>query len=161
MTPTDFWDYAVAVYDRPGVAPDLLALQDQFQTDVNMILFCLWLGQHRQDIAPILAEALTISETWRMSIAPLRTARRALKAQLERRPDLVELRERIKACEREAERRQIGDLAALVTHTAVTAADARNCARHNLEQYVSAANIASALLGRAEVLRILDAAFAA
>jgi len=40
-----FWRYSLSVYSKDGVPAELIALQDTFDIDVNMALFCLWLGQ--------------------------------------------------------------------------------------------------------------------
>jgi uncharacterized protein (TIGR02444 family) len=42
--PTPFWDFSLAVYGRPGVAPACLALQQRHGADVNLLLFCAWFG---------------------------------------------------------------------------------------------------------------------
>ncbi len=41
---TPFWDFSLALYGRDGVAPACLILQDRHQIDVNILLFCIWLG---------------------------------------------------------------------------------------------------------------------
>lgn len=40
-----FWRYSLSVYSKDGVPAELIALQDTFDIDVNMALFCLWLGR--------------------------------------------------------------------------------------------------------------------
>ncbi len=40
-----FWRYSLAVYSKEGVPAELIALQDTFDIDVNVALFCLWLGR--------------------------------------------------------------------------------------------------------------------
>ncbi|MDX1486133.1 MAG: TIGR02444 family protein [Alphaproteobacteria bacterium] len=39
-----FWDFALDVYRREGVGAACLHLQDRHGVDVNVMLFCLWLG---------------------------------------------------------------------------------------------------------------------
>ena len=39
-----FWDFSLQVYGTGGVAPACLALQDRHGVDVNVLMFCLWLG---------------------------------------------------------------------------------------------------------------------
>ncbi|MEE9251196.1 MAG: TIGR02444 family protein, partial [Alphaproteobacteria bacterium] len=39
------WDFALAVYRREGVEEACLALQERHGIDVNVLLFCCWLGQ--------------------------------------------------------------------------------------------------------------------
>ena len=42
-----FWTFSLAVYAEPGVQAECLDLQDQDGIDVNMLLFCAWLGACR------------------------------------------------------------------------------------------------------------------
>ncbi len=39
-----FWDFSLKVYRAEGVGEACLVLQDRFGIDVNVMLFCLWLG---------------------------------------------------------------------------------------------------------------------
>ncbi|MFB3151067.1 MAG: TIGR02444 family protein, partial [Alphaproteobacteria bacterium] len=39
------WDFALVVYRRDGVAEACLALQESQGVDVNVLLFCCWLGE--------------------------------------------------------------------------------------------------------------------
>ncbi|HIC71302.1 MAG TPA: TIGR02444 family protein, partial [Alphaproteobacteria bacterium] len=38
------WDYSLAYYARDNVPQFLLALQDQYDLDVNLILLAIWAG---------------------------------------------------------------------------------------------------------------------
>lgn len=40
-----FWDFSLETYAQPGVAPACLALQERHRIDVNLLLFCCWLGR--------------------------------------------------------------------------------------------------------------------
>jgi uncharacterized protein (TIGR02444 family) len=73
-----FWDFSVAFYARPGVMPASLALQDQHGVDVNLALFCCWIGEKLD--AAALAEADARVAEWRAEVVqPLRAVRRWLK----------------------------------------------------------------------------------
>ena len=39
-----FWDFSVALYSKPGVGAACLGLQDRHEIDVNILMFCLWMG---------------------------------------------------------------------------------------------------------------------
>lgn len=39
-----FWRFSLDVYARDGVSPKCLRLQEEYQIDVNLILFGFWLG---------------------------------------------------------------------------------------------------------------------
>jgi uncharacterized protein (TIGR02444 family) len=75
------WDYAVALYAVPGVAPACLALQDRRGADVNLLLLACWLGATGRDPgAQRLAAARERGEAWQEELVrPLRQARRLLK----------------------------------------------------------------------------------
>jgi uncharacterized protein (TIGR02444 family) len=77
-----FWRFSLAVYGQAEVAKECLALQDALGLDVNILLFCAWLGTHsvalqRQDIEA----ALRAVAAWQDDVVrPLRTARQRAKA---------------------------------------------------------------------------------
>jgi uncharacterized protein (TIGR02444 family) len=39
-----FWDFSLAVYGTEGVPAACLGLQERYQIDVNLLLWCLWCG---------------------------------------------------------------------------------------------------------------------
>jgi uncharacterized protein (TIGR02444 family) len=109
------WRFSLAFYALPGVAPALIALQDQGGFDVNLILYALWLGHSgrgRLDGAGFAAAERAV-ETLRTEIVlPLRRLRRRLAADGE--ADLRRLRTAILKLELAAERavqRRLGAVA--------------------------------------------------
>lgn len=104
---TRFWDFSLAVYGRPGVAPACLALQDRHGLDVNLLLYCGWSGSRGRRLDARALEALDGRvAAWRDEVVlPLRAVRRWLKTQ-ETAPgeDPPALREEVKRLELEAER---------------------------------------------------------
>ena len=44
--PQNFWKFSLELYDREGVAAACLALQEEYQLDVNLLLFCYWHGSN-------------------------------------------------------------------------------------------------------------------
>lgn len=78
---TNLWDFAVSVYVHDPVQRVSLSLQDTLGADVNLILYCLWLGatgrgQIDGDNFATLSEAVSV---WhKQVIVPLRAARRQL-----------------------------------------------------------------------------------
>jgi uncharacterized protein (TIGR02444 family) len=101
----EFWRFSLALYGKPGVAPACLVLQDQYGRDVNLALYCCWVGlSGRGAMSP---EALAAADQeiapWRHNIVEhLRTARRAIKQQACDGSD--SLYAKAKAIELEAER---------------------------------------------------------
>lgn len=77
-----FWSFSLRVYGAPGVSEECLELQDKLGTDVNVLLYAVWLGAvrgitlRRGDLARIV-EVVAI---WSANVVhPLRNVRRAMK----------------------------------------------------------------------------------
>jgi uncharacterized protein (TIGR02444 family) len=78
----EFWRFSLAVYGKPGVAPACLLLQDQFGRDINLALYCCWLGasgRGRLTRAALAAADRTVAPWRHQVVEHLRTARRAIK----------------------------------------------------------------------------------
>lgn len=105
-----FWRFSLAVYAAPGVQPACLALQDGHGLDVNLALFCAWIGARRGIAltgAEIEAAGLLVAAWRETAVLPLRTLRRAIKAMpLPADPAIGTFRQRIAAAELEAEQLQ-------------------------------------------------------
>jgi uncharacterized protein (TIGR02444 family) len=100
-----FWRFSLALYARPGVAAACLVLQDQHGRDVNLALYCCWVGvsgRGRLDREALSAADRAI-EAWRRDVVEkFRAARRAVKASAA--PDSEGLYAKAKAVELESER---------------------------------------------------------
>lgn len=95
-----FWRFSLTVYERPGVADALIALQDRGSFDVNLILFALWLGISERGTlgSDALAAAEQVAATLRSEIVePLRRLRQKLRNHPDR--DVQRFREGVKALE--------------------------------------------------------------
>jgi uncharacterized protein (TIGR02444 family) len=113
-TAGEFWAFSLDFYGRPGVAESCLALQDGEGKDVNIVLWCLWVGWSRRGrlSAEHVAHAKAAVAPWRRDVVvPLRSVRRALKGSAV--PGAAALRNDIKAAELESERLQHAILASL------------------------------------------------
>jgi len=103
-----FWDFALSVYKSEGVPAACLNLQERHSLDVNMLLFCLWLGASGRGV---LAEEEVLSvmaatDRWHRTVVKgLRLVRRALKDGFEEAPEelRVQLRAQVQATEIDAE----------------------------------------------------------
>lgn len=76
-----FWRFSLAVYGEAEVAKECLGLQDDYGIDVNILLFCAWLGTQsvrltREDIE---ATSQAIAGWHDDIVRPLRTVRQRLK----------------------------------------------------------------------------------
>lgn len=102
-----FWKFSLAVYAQPGVAPECLALQSALNMDVNILLFCAWLGAERK----LLLNDKNFDATdacvrrWHETVVrPLRAVRQAMKPMPEMADEAVQgLRKDIAAVELRAE----------------------------------------------------------
>lgn len=92
-----FWAYSLSTYGRPGMAPHCLLMQDRFGLDVNMLLFCCWLGSLSRTLSVReMGEALDLAESWATPvIRPLRAVRRHLKPLAGDNPEIAALREEV------------------------------------------------------------------
>jgi uncharacterized protein (TIGR02444 family) len=106
------WRFSLALYARPGVARALVALQDRAGSDVNLVLFGLWLGavRGRRIDAAALASAVAAIAPLNAVVGELRALRRRLKEAAA--SDLAALRRQVAAAELAAERRVQHRLAA-------------------------------------------------
>ena len=66
----------MTIYGAPGVEAGCLELQDRFGADVNMALYCLWMGDALTSAG--LDAAIEAAEPMRVYIEPLRQMRRSL-----------------------------------------------------------------------------------
>jgi uncharacterized protein (TIGR02444 family) len=80
--PHPFWNFSLEIYAGEGVAEACLDLQERRGCDVNILLFCCWLGASGRPTltADRLRAILKVSDVWQAEIVrPLRTVRRLLK----------------------------------------------------------------------------------
>ncbi|HXY21912.1 MAG TPA: TIGR02444 family protein [Burkholderiaceae bacterium] len=79
--PNAFWRFSLATYRDPAAAAACLALQDRWGADVNLLLFCCWLGQDGRalDKRTLCAAMLGVDTLQAKIIRPLRQSRRALR----------------------------------------------------------------------------------
>jgi uncharacterized protein (TIGR02444 family) len=141
-----FWRFSLALYERPGVADALIALQDRGGCDVNLVLFVLWLGISGR--GPLggdtLATAERVAGTLRSEIVePLRRLRRNLRHHPDR--DVQRLREGVKALELAGEKLIQARLVRLAGNACAQtdAADRRAAAHSNLALYLGREGVRS------------------
>lgn len=149
------------MYRRPGVEQACLGLQDRLGADVNLVLFCCWLG--REIDAQELDRVLAAVAPWQRDVvAPLRAVRRTLKPRLEISGDPGEgaggLRQQIAASELEAEHREQAWLESRVRAVGPGEPNA-TAAIHNLKLYISRFADRPADADLAALFTILAAAF--
>jgi len=113
--PQKFWNFSLELYEAEGVAAACLELQDTYQLDVNLILFCFWHGSTYGEVDPeLLLDVIELSSEWRSHVVqPLRSARTWMKLSPNPNDQFDSLRERIKADELMAEKFQTEEIASL------------------------------------------------
>jgi len=116
------------------VANECLELQDLHGVNVNLLLFCAWIGTQAITLNRSDIEAATqIVAHWdAMVVRPLRSARQEMKAD----PDVATVRARVKAMEIEAEQIEQAMLFAHARRIRSTDADAHrgDAIAHNVNQ---------------------------
>lgn len=159
-----FWNFSLALYGRPGVAPACLSLQDRCGLDVNLLLFCCWsAAEGRMLPEPALRAAIAAAAPWQEAVLqPLRAVRRRLKSGLGAVPEVRSepLRRRLADLELEAERIEQQVLATVAGATAAGAPLARTGAV-NLGLYLRLCGVEPGPAERAALAAILAAAFPA
>jgi uncharacterized protein (TIGR02444 family) len=112
-----FWNFSLQLYDREGVAAACLELQDAYQLDVNLILFCFWHGSAYGEVdSELLQNVIELSIEWRSHVVqPLRSARAWMKLNPNPAKQFENLRESIKTDELMAEKFQQEQIASLTS----------------------------------------------
>ena len=102
-----FWRFSLRFYSRPSVAAACLALQDEAGADVNLMLFLLFLAEHKRQVTrEDIARLDGTVRSWRDCVVkPLRELRRVLKTGIGEIPIAVSetFRGQIKRLELESE----------------------------------------------------------
>ena len=123
MMHESFWDYSCRVYSRPVVSSTCLALQNEHDLDVNLLLFAVWHARTRGLLdAATLEAAMGYSVAYSAAVVrSLRKARTWLRKKAQgmdditmlEREGMLDLRDQVKALELHAEHFQQDRLEAL------------------------------------------------
>jgi len=105
-----FWNFSLAVYGASAVQDECLSLQDQFGLDVNLVLFCAFVGAvHGVALTcgDVAAARQEVAQWHDDIVRPLRAARRNLKTivvgDADAAKSAAQLRTQVKAAELESE----------------------------------------------------------
>ena len=169
--PSAFWDFSVGTYSQPGVADACLALQDHHGLDVNLLLYCCWVGASHGAIREAdLKRAFEFSATWSANVVrPLREVRSWMKTTGRQsegipRAGCMEVRADVKAAELAAERlQQIGleSLSEPVTKQPLSADEQLEAAAINLTCYFSLMNLDRGQVSSRDLATVVAAAIPA
>ncbi len=107
------WQFSLAVYARPHVPPACLALQDQHEVDVNLLLYAGWRAWNGDALS---SEGCRTAEQrstiWRCELVlPLRNIRRHAGNLARNDPSFAQVYTSLKKCELQLERQQQAMLA--------------------------------------------------
>ena len=155
-----FWNFTLAVYQKEGVSPACIALQDRLCLDVNFLLLCLYAGSRGHQLGT--DDFASVEERvapWRKNVIhPLRGVRRWLKEQqlLERAPS-DQLRRGVLEFEIESEGVQQRLMEAAVTVPA--GASSAPAAASNLKSYLAWARATVSDADRNELSVLLSQVF--
>ena len=132
-----FWHFSLRTYAARGVADECLALQERYGIDVNVLLFCAWLGAERRivmNMDEIESCERAVANWYARAVKPLRVARQAMKGLAE----TEAVRTQVKALELEAERREQEMLFALAEERwpKPREAAAADALRSNLDRFL-------------------------
>ena len=137
------WDYASAIYSRPGVAESCLWFQDHCRGDVPIILFISWCSIRGVLVdQQLLVQVEQMVSAWhRDVVTPLRGLRRELKRDSKGivQETVFAFREKLKALELEAEHLELNALATLSydeTALEVPVSDQKRLIESGLVQYL-------------------------
>jgi len=149
--PESFWNFAIRTYGSEGIPEACLALQDERGADVNVLLFCCWMGATRGEFeTKTLDKVLEFSHVWADRVVrPLRGVRNWMKNEGCPDPDIpvegcMNLRERIKKVELEAEQMQeiiMESLVETIPEVSLSVAAQTRSATLNLRRYCEAEGI--------------------
>jgi uncharacterized protein (TIGR02444 family) len=150
----EFWRFSLAVYKPADVAAECLALQEAVGLDVNLLLFCAWLGTRAIVLSRSDIEAASrVVASWHASVVrPLRGVRRHIKTQY---GDAFEnLRSRVKDDELQAEQVEQAMLFAYAQgiQSSADGADRRGAVARNVNEYISMLSGVAATVSGAPLL---------
>lgn len=164
-----FWDFSLDVYQREGVGAACIELQERHGIDVNILLYCCWLGASgRGSIdADEAARLVAAADPWHQSVVRgLRAVRQVMKGGIE--PVPIELsdplRRRIAKIEVDCEHVEQLVLAAAVERPADETADPDRRAGDavaNIGRYFEAIGVRAGKRDNAPLLVILGTVFPA
>lgn len=110
------WAFAGRTYEREGVAPVCLRLQDEHDLDVDVLLAGLWIASHGQPVDEHRLDAiLQAAAPARARVTQIRALRRAIGSERERDPAWQATYEQLKAAELAAERVELERIEATLT----------------------------------------------
>ena len=118
-----FWDFSLEVYMAPGVGEACLELQERHGLDVNLLLFCLWVGASGRGVledAEVCGLMSAVGAWHEEVVRALRGVRTRMKGGMPPAPDALaeSLRQRVQKIEIDCEHTEQLMLAASIDRAA-------------------------------------------
>jgi uncharacterized protein (TIGR02444 family) len=133
----EFWRFSLAVYCQTEVEQECLTLQQTFGIDVNLLLFCAWLGSRGIALSQehIEAASSAIAAWHEQVVRPLRGVRQLIKAL--KRDAFENYRTKIKGIELEAEQIEQAMLFDVSKHISLGTVNSRDAIAQNVNAYIA------------------------
>ncbi|MCW9047989.1 MAG: TIGR02444 family protein [Gammaproteobacteria bacterium] len=163
---SELWNYSTQIWTLPEVEAICLILQDNYDANVNILLYCCWIGDKNLSLND--DDLQTIIDTvqpWQTIIKPLRDSRKMMKQQLIALPaSLIEQTVcNITEMEINAEHMTQLALEKVLLPESISTCDEKNsikCSLNNLKAYLSSLdNISSADELLPQISQLLSAIF--
>ncbi|MDH5483649.1 MAG: TIGR02444 family protein [Gammaproteobacteria bacterium] len=161
-----FWDFSVNTYRSGDVEKVCLQLQNEYNADINIILYCCWAGHNHVGLCDIdIEQLISTTSPWQSSILkPLRAARNTLKQHIIAMPaDMIDQTlSNLSEMELNAERMsQLAMEKTIKLHDRDCCKDktALQCTMHNLELYLQTLPIDSMDSVDVQIDTIISAVF--
>jgi len=141
---SDFWDFSIEFYKKADVEQSCLSLQDIYSLNVNLILFCFWLGLNKKNKLEQdqWQQLILASLPWEEIILSLRQSRRMIKhSSIAWPPDFKqETSSSVSKIELNTERMQQLSIEQAWNQLDHTVSDdtSENIIRHNIGEYLQA-----------------------
>ena len=138
----EFWRFSLAVYEQNEVAQECLALQEAQGIDVNLLLFCGWIGAQGIILSSEnISTASMAVAAWRETVVcPLRGVRQQTKSLSI--GELEDFRAHVKDLELEAEKIEqaiLFDYSKSI-HRSLAGVDRRDVITENVKKYIASKN---------------------
>ncbi len=137
---SSLWNFSLAVYARAGVADACLRLEDEHDANVNLLLWCAWLGAKGYLLEQEqLLQAQRVIASWDENyVKPLRALRRKMKSEFGVGDANIEsVRNSIKQAELHAEQQLQFWLEQVTTNGENSCVDTGQIVRANIVLYLS------------------------
>ena len=133
----EFWRFSLAVYGEAEVEPECLELQQTLGIDVNLLLFCAWLGARGIVLSRKEIEAASgaVAAWHDQVVRPLRGVRQQIKTL--KREAFEKFRTKVKGIELEAEQIEQAMLYDLSKNISAGAANSPEAIARNVNEYIA------------------------